>query len=142
MPVDPLKLPIPGDYDDYWYQGEDSEWYNEYDDELEEGYYYTKEKKLPAWCSAPKAIPRPPDYEDYWYEGEDGSWYNEYDEELYPGQYYVEDKAEKAERRVAKITSCLRPQLPVQSAAQQGANLSVKVRYRILLRFLSQIIKL
>ena len=110
--ADPLKLPLPGDYDDYWYQGEDGEWYNEYDDELEEGFYYTKEKKLPDWCSAPKGVPRPVDYEDYWYEGEDGSWYNEYDEELYPGQYYLEtdktdsqqanNKAKEEERRKAE----------------------------------------
>ena len=33
-------LPRPVDYDDYWYEGEDGLWYNEYDDELEEGQYY------------------------------------------------------------------------------------------------------
>ena len=92
--TDPLQLPMPGDYDDYWYQGEDGEWYNEYDDELEEGHYYTKDRKLPDWCSAPKGVPKPVDYEDYWYEGEDGSWYNEYDDELYPGQYYVDTKTD------------------------------------------------
>ena len=91
------QLPIPGDYDDYWYFGEDGEWYNEYDDELEEGYYYQKEKKLPAWCTdSSNAIPKPSDYEDYWYEGEDGQWYNEYDDELEEGQYYA-DKTEDTE---------------------------------------------
>ena len=100
---------MPGDYDDYWYQGEDGEWYNEYDDELEEGHYYTKEKKLPDWCKAPKGVPKPLDYEDYWYEGEDGGWYNEYDDELYPGQYYVDTKtdnqsgAKKAEEEKRRV---------------------------------------
>ena len=95
---DPFQLPIPGDYDDYWYFGEDGEWYNEYDDELEEGYYYQKEKKLPAWCTdTSNAIPKPSDYEDYWYEGEDGQWYNEYDDELEEGQYYVDKTDDTAE---------------------------------------------
>ena len=80
---------MPGDYDDYWYN-DGGEWYNEYDDELEEGYYYTKERKLPSWCTDNSlAIPKPSDYEDYWYEAEDGQWYNEYDE---TGQEY-EDSA-------------------------------------------------
>ena len=96
--VDPFQLPIPGDYDDYWYFGDDGEWYNEYDDELEEGYYYQKEKKLPAWCTdTSNAIPKPSDYEDYWYEGEDGEWYNEYDDELEEGQYYVDKTDDTAE---------------------------------------------
>ena len=95
---DPFQLPIPGDYDDYWYFGEDGEWYNEYDDELEEGYYYQKEKKLPAWCTdSSNAIPKPSDYEDYWYEGEDGQWYNEYDDELEEGQYYADKTDDAAE---------------------------------------------
>ena len=33
-------LPRPEDYDDYWYEGEDGLWYNEYDDGLEEGQWY------------------------------------------------------------------------------------------------------
>ncbi|XP_023338035.1 uncharacterized protein LOC111708785 isoform X4 [Eurytemora carolleeae] len=33
-------LPRPEDYDDHWYEGDDGLWYNEYDDELEEGQYY------------------------------------------------------------------------------------------------------
>ena len=95
---DPFQLPIPGDYDDYWYFGEDGEWYNEYDDELEEGYYYQKEKKLPAWCTdTSNALPKPSDYEDYWYEGEDGQWYNEYDDELEEGQYYADKTDDTAE---------------------------------------------
>ena len=95
---DPFQLPIPGDYDDYWYFGEDGEWYNEYDDELDEGYYYQKEKKLPAWCTdTSNAIPKPSDYEDYWYEGEDGQWYNEYDDELEEGQYYADKTDDAAE---------------------------------------------
>ena len=95
---DPFQLLIPGDYDDYWYFGEDGEWYNEYDDELEEGYYYQKEKKLPAWCTdTSNALPKPSDYEDYWYEGEDGQWYNEYDDELDEGQYYADKTDDTAE---------------------------------------------
>lgn len=94
---DPYQLPIPGDYDDYWYRADDGEWYNEYDDELEEGYYYQKEKKLPSWCTdSSLAIPKPADYEDYWYEADDGQWYNEYDDELLEGQYYVDKVDDKA----------------------------------------------
>ena len=107
---DPLQLPMPGDYDDYWYYGEDGEWYNEYDDELEGGYYYTKEKKLPSWCTdSSNAIPKPSDYEDYWYQADDGQWYNEYDDELLEGQYYVDKtddsadaKKKKEEERIAE----------------------------------------
>merc|ERR1712106_975303 len=33
-------LPRPEDYDDFWYQAEDGLWYNEYDDQLEEGQFY------------------------------------------------------------------------------------------------------
>lgn len=37
---EPAKgLPRPADYDDYWYEV-DGEWYNEYDEELEEGQFY------------------------------------------------------------------------------------------------------
>jgi hypothetical protein len=35
-------LPRPADYDDFWYEGEDGLWYNEYDDELEEGQFYAE----------------------------------------------------------------------------------------------------
>merc|ERR1712008_193617 len=37
--ADPFRLTKPADYDDYNYEHE-GEWYNEYDDELEEGFYY------------------------------------------------------------------------------------------------------
>ena len=36
----PKGLTRPDDYDDYWYEGDDGEWYNEYDDMLEEGQWY------------------------------------------------------------------------------------------------------
>ena len=39
--VDEVRgLPRPEDYDDFWYEGEDGLWYNEYDDGLEEGQWY------------------------------------------------------------------------------------------------------
>ena len=36
---DPYRLPRPADYDDYWYE-DGGERYNEYDDELEEGFHW------------------------------------------------------------------------------------------------------
>ena len=64
---------------------------------MEEGYYYQKEKKLPAWCTdSTNALPKPADYDDYWYDGGDGNWYNEYDDELLEGQYYVDKVDDQA----------------------------------------------
>ena len=98
---DPHHLSKPLDYEECWYEGEDGLMYNEYDDELEEGYYYSDEPKaeIPKEQTKPepspsvealKGLPRPADYEDYWYEGEDGLMYNEYDDELEEGQFYAE----------------------------------------------------
>ena len=98
---DPHRLSKPLDYEECWYEGEDGLMYNEYDDELEEGYYYsddsevakpkeqTKPEPTPS-VEVKKGLPRPTDYEDYWYEGEDGLMYNEYDDELEEGQFYAE----------------------------------------------------
>ena len=113
---DKFKLPRPADYDDFWYTGDDGVQYNEYDDELEEGYYYDKATETPAGTTeaneppvaaneppvaakepsakakepviVSKGLPKPADYEEYWYKGEDGFMYNEYDDELEEGQYY------------------------------------------------------
>ena len=91
---DPLRLPKPVDYEDYWYEGEDGLSYNEYDDELEQGYYYEGTEADPARASdgslpaSYKGIPRPTDYDKFWYEGDDGEMYNEYDDELEEGQFY------------------------------------------------------
>merc|ERR1711915_902631 len=109
---DPFKLPLPADYEDYWYEADDGCWYNEYDDELEEGYYYASEATMDQTNasntiastisadtqskSIQKGLPKPSDYEDYWYEGEDGMWYNEYDDELEEGQFYEDPNANDA----------------------------------------------
>ena len=109
---DPFKLPLPADYEDYWYEADDGCWYNEYDDELEEGYYYASEATMDQTNasntkastisvdtqskSMQKGLPKPSDYEDYWYEGEDGMWYNEYDDELEEGQFYEDSNANDA----------------------------------------------
>ena len=123
--ADPFRLPKPADYDDYNYEHE-GEWYNEYDDELEEGFYYGDEEggqKTDVVKS--KGLPKPADYEDYWYEYE-GEWYNEYDDELEEGQFYEEaagptpeeikkkeeeekrkaDEAKKAKEAAAKKGGC------------------------------------
>ena len=108
-------LKKPPDYDDYWYTADDGLEYNEYDDDLEDGYYYEDDKNEQSTTSllqkqdnkqessdvnskAPsvKGLPKPIDYEDYWYEGDDGYLYNEYDDELEEGQFY-EDELSKTE---------------------------------------------
>ena len=88
---DPFRLDKPTDYEDYWYEGEDGLTYNEYDDDLEEGYYYADPPPATKpGPSKPKGLARPADYEDYWYEGDDGVMYNEYDDELGEGQFEEE----------------------------------------------------
>jgi hypothetical protein len=107
-----FRLPKPADFDDYWYKGDDGQMYNEYNDELEEGFYYEDDnlstvttssqkllvdeisgnKQLKSGKEKRKGKPRPADYEDFWYEGDDGQMYNEYDDELEEGEYYVDDE--------------------------------------------------
>jgi hypothetical protein len=102
-----FRLPRPADFDEYWYKGDDGQMYNEYNDELEEGYYYednlstvnsgsqkllfddiSGRKLQKAGKEKEKSIPRPSDYDECWYEGDDGQMYNEYDDELQEGEYY------------------------------------------------------
>ena len=47
---DPNCLKRPADYDEFWYEDE-GEWYNEYDDNLEEGQYY---EEIPEEDGYPK----------------------------------------------------------------------------------------
>ena len=101
-----LRLAKPVDFDDFWYKGDDGKMYNEYNDELEPGYYYEDDEKsgnLKAESKAaelkiadsqqPAGLPRPTDYDDFWYEGDDGKMYNEYDDELEEGQFYADPKS-------------------------------------------------
>merc|ERR1719232_1358388 len=57
-------LPRPADYDDFWYEGEDGEWYNEYDDQLEEGQLYQEVPEeegypKPDLSEVPQPTPQP-----------------------------------------------------------------------------------
>merc|ERR1719232_1200747 len=57
-------LPRPADYDDFWYEGEDGEWYNEYDDQLEEGQWYQEVPEeegypKPDLSEVPQPTPEP-----------------------------------------------------------------------------------
>ena len=92
-PSDPYRLARPVDYEDYWYE-DGGERYNEYDDELEEGFYYADDTTTDGSKAGgkPLGLPRPADYEDFWYE-EDGVWYNEYDDDLEDGQFYEDQNA-------------------------------------------------
>lgn len=89
-----FRLTKPADFDDFWYKGEDGQMYNEYNDDLEDGYYYddaTAEETFGEKTIDNRPIgslPRPADYDDFWYEGDDGQMYNEYDDELEDGQFY------------------------------------------------------
>jgi len=93
-----LKLKRPADFDDFWYKGDDGEMYNEYNDDLEEGYYYADDGDDNGIALLPLGVqlPRPADYDNFWYEGEDGQMYNEYDDELEEGQFYEDKPSETA----------------------------------------------
>ena len=148
--LDPFRLPKPADYEESWYEGEDGLMYNEYDYELEEGYYYSDQPEIkasePGETKEPtggatkvvvepiKGLPRPSDYEDFWYKGEDGVMYNEYDDELQEGQFYAEavpgpkpiQSVNKAEDAAAKAAS------EASKAAEEAAKAAAEASTNLL----------
>jgi len=131
-----FRLPKPADFDDFWYKGDDGTMYNEYEDDLEEGYYYADGNYNEDMTSTEAVnsnkvplggLPRPADYEDFWYEGEDGQMYNEYDDELEEGQFYEEPVTAKLGNGTAGQISAIKDNKETKQREKEVDDKSKKV---------------